>query len=95
MPPSLFMSSTDQIATVDSRYYDLPQHKIVSTVERQKGLTICHLHTQLDPFASKLMIYLLKHKQFNIPGDDLDYRKSLLIFSDLLNIQDHYFLYIS
>ena len=27
---------------------------INSSVERQKGLTTSHLHTQLDPFASKL-----------------------------------------
>ena len=25
-------------------------------LERQKGLTTSHLHTQLDPFASKLMM---------------------------------------
>ena len=29
-----------------------------SSIERQKGLTTSHMNTQLDPFTSKLMIYV-------------------------------------
>ena len=29
----------------------------MSPIQRQKGLTTSHLYTQLDPFASKLMMY--------------------------------------
>ena len=32
---------------------------LILLVERQKGLTTSHLHSQLDPFASKLMICYL------------------------------------
>ena len=34
---------------------------VISSVEKQKGLTASHTQTQLDPFASKLMIQCLSH----------------------------------
>ena len=39
--------------------------KYISSVQKQKGLTTSHSHTQLDPFASKLTICsreILAHK---------------------------------
>ena len=40
-----------------TRYSQYSRHRLQATntsVQRQKGLTVSHLHTQLDPFASKL-----------------------------------------
>ena len=39
----------------------------VSRVKRQKGLTTGHLHIQLDPFASQLMVFRRAMRLLGMP----------------------------
>ena len=48
----------------DNKHISHMDTKSKSSVERQKGLTASHLHTQLDPFTSKLTTLRSKSQYF-------------------------------